>query len=686
MVKKRDSRRKDLETETSQALSRRDFFTKGAAVGVGAAVLGSSVAEAQQAPAAPITWHYEADVVVLGAGSVGLIAALRAQQLGSTVLIVEQNFDAGGKLVHSGGITSLGGGDPIQQRDVAALDPQGLGLTAPVLPKEDMTDNIELLFTDMTDWSVADSAAYPTYRYNDREQHRAWADNAPATRQFMMDNYVRFARISTTHEGGGMSKARAALGMLKLAEKTDIKAGTLSRADAGDEERNSLFNPSNGGPVSSGTSVGAPGWITGGFAIARSLEFSAREKGIKFLMHRHMDTLIREQPNSGRVIGVTASYTPRMNPETGQRLEGYFQNGNIDERAPTINIRARKAVIIGTGGMMGNVVLRTMNDPRMSEPSIQVGDALMGPLHEDGSGILAAMRLGAVLSGMSQSHQHRLGSPLLQPVLGTSQRYEATFPGHPVFLFVKSKGISIGNGGWEHVINVNQVGKRFYNESAIAASFGNAKYPPGSDGTRKPFTPLDWRNSSIAQIKTMFNRSAASDAALAMNEGSKAPDFAPGPTWAIFDAAAVKRTDWPVRYPYIAEPSDGFFVKADTIAELAKKMMTNPFQKVPLKYLEETIARYNSLADKGKDDDFEKPVMHPINTPPFYAAIVPIYVNDSYGGLRINGKRQVVDVKGAVIPGLYAGGEASGGGRQHGIGRATVDGYIAATNAVRETA
>jgi predicted oxidoreductase len=76
--------------------------------------------------------------------------------------------------------------------------------------------------------------------------------------------------------------------------------------------------------------------------------------------------------------------------------------------------------------------------------------------------------------------------------------------------------------------------------------------------------------------------------------------------------------------------------------------------------------------------------MHKIDTAPFYAAIIPMTVNDSYGGLRINGKAQVVDLNGQVIPGLYAGGEASGGGKQHGIGRATVQGYIAATHAVEE--
>jgi fumarate reductase flavoprotein subunit len=171
---------------------------------------------------------------------------------------------------------------------------------------------------------------------------------------------------------------------------------------------------------------------------------------------------------------------------------------------------------------------------------------------------------------------------------------------------------------------------------------------------------------------------------MAMNEGSRAPQFNPGPVWAIFDQAAVDRGGWQLRHPFIADPPDGYFLKADTLAELARAVVMNPHQHMPLKYLEATVTRYNAQAAAGKDDDFEKPVMHRIDKPPFYAAIIPMAVNDSYGGLRINGKAQVVDISGQVIAGLYAGGEASGGGRQHGIGRATVHGYIAATNAVGE--
>src|SRR5215510_2920965 len=103
-------RKRDV--EHVNALSRREFVT-GSAAGVGATVL-SGPALAQESPSGPtaIRWNYEADVVVLGSGCVGLHAAVRARDLGASVIVLEQNFDVGGKLVHSGGWTSLGGGDP----------------------------------------------------------------------------------------------------------------------------------------------------------------------------------------------------------------------------------------------------------------------------------------------------------------------------------------------------------------------------------------------------------------------------------------------------------------------------------------------------------------------------------------------------------------------------------------------
>src|SRR5260221_11503598 len=105
----------------------------------------------------------------------------------------------------------------------------------------------------------------------------------------------------------------------------------------------------------------------------------------------------------------------------------------------------------------------------------------------------------------------------------------------------------------------------------------------------------------------------------------------------------------------MAEPPDGCFHKADTRAELAKKVTGHPYQKMPLKYLEETGARYNAFADKGADEDFEKPVLHRIDTPPFYAAGASIRGLDSYGGLRIKRKAQVLNTQGESLPDLYTG-------------------------------
>jgi hypothetical protein len=103
-----------------------------------------------------------------------------------------------------------------------------------------------------------------------------------------------------------------------------------------------------------------------------------------------------------------------------------------------------------------------------------------------------------------------------------------------------------------------------------------------------------------------------------MNEGSRAPDYSSGPVWAIFDQAAVDANGWKLRHPYIADPPNGTFFKADTIAELARLVVGNRFQRMPLKYLEQTVARFNGFVAAGKDTDFEKAAMHRIDKAPFH--------------------------------------------------------------------
>ena len=125
-------------------------------------------------------------------------------------------------------------------------------------------------------------------------------------------------------------------------------------------------------------------------------------------------------------------------------------------------------------------------------------------------------------------------------------------PGHPAFEFIGSFGINIGTAGWEYIIAVNQVGKRFHDEISTGAErSAEAKYPLGSAGTNRPFTPLDWRNASVKHVRLRYISGPGSDAAMAMNEGSRAPDYSSGPVWAIFDQAAVDANGWQLRHPYI---------------------------------------------------------------------------------------------------------------------------------------
>jgi hypothetical protein len=693
MAKKRDTKPEERKSLDSTSVSRRDFLKQGVVVGVGATALGGCAAtpSTQGTSADGIKWDYEADVVVIGAGCSGLPCAIRARDAGLDVLVIDQNFDVGGKMLHSGGQVALGGGDPCQLRDIAGQgDKEGFIKVPPLHKPEDMTEDTDFLFRDITDWSVLDAGANAPYRYNERELHRAWADNCPATRQFLMDNYVRFTRIQGTHQTGGISRARRATTFLMLGDKTDIKAGTVTRQDAGIAGKSSShFAPRF---MASAAKWAAPGAVWNGAALTRCLEFSAREKGVRFMLNRRMTEIIREQPFSGRVVGVRASYTPRFTPGTKTRMESYAQNSNIDERRATISIRARRAVMIGSGGHAANPEFRSMFYPAFNEPAfVSSGWALLGPHGQDASGIIAGMRIGANLAGMQQN----LGTSASYHIptrLATRDTYTDMLPGHPAFPFRGSTGITLGTSAYEHLIAVNQVGKRFYNEMDIAKRYGTPVWPGGprvgAPNHSLKHVQCDWRNCHPSWIKQMYNGYPALHAAMAMNEGSKPPHYYSGPLWAIFDAGTLERDKWNINPPFTAD--NGYFFSADTIEELARKIEKgHEFQRVPLSQLAETVRKWNSYVDAGADPDFGRgkdAPMHKIEKPPFYAAAVCPVWHDSYGGLRINGKMQVIDTQGAVIPGLYCGGEASGGGQQHGLGRALVQGYVAGGQIVQERA
>ena len=72
-----------------------------------------------------------------------------------------------------------------------------------------------------------------------------------------------------------------------------------------------------------------------------------------------------------------------------------------------------------------------------------------------------------------------------------------------------------------------------------------------------------------------------------------------------------------------------------------------------------------------------------IDKPPFYAAWSTPIVHDALTGLRTNTNAEVMDTRGAVIPGLYCAGESQGGFAQHGLCRSMVFGRIAGRHAAQ---
>jgi hypothetical protein len=610
-----------MDEKEKQGISRRDFVklaSVGAAAIAGTGVLSPLAAQAQgTAPVIPTKWDLEADVVVIGSGAMGIPAAIRAADAGASVIVVDTNYDIGGHAIVSGGNTPLGGGTSAQK-------------------KYKIEDSPDVLFRDLTDWSIVEVNGMPEYRYNDRGVQRALADNEAPTYEFLVANGVEFV------------------------DQTPDNAGAHALGLSAKRENHTIWGK--------GQSLESPAGA-GGTNLMRPLEASARKKGVKFLLNYHMDTLFREKPDSGKVLGIQASYTPTILPGTTTPLKSFRTDGNIDMSTKTVTVRAKKAVIIGTGGSTGNVNFRRMFDPRLTEEFPLAADEFSP---QDASGELAAMAIGASLWGTANQTFDRNGALRKRPIIGTRTNYIGWTKNSPLFPKVGASGVSVRN--WQDAIIVNQVGKRFYNEMEDG-------YPSGTyHGFLNPYVPGDWRNA--ARIK--YTPMNYPDAALAINEGSTAPDYAAGPQWAIFDAEAVKREKWNLAPP--ATHPDYFF-SAKTLAELAALLTRNPYQKVkmPAANLEETVKRYNQMVDLGVDPDFAKPSPRfNIETAPFYAAWATLTVHDTYAGLRINMKCQVMDMKGQVIPGLYCGGESAAGCSQHGLGRCVTQGYIAGKEATNE--
>jgi hypothetical protein len=567
-------------------------------------------------------WDLEADILVIGSGAAGLPAAIKAVEGGASVIVVETNYDVGGHAILSGGHMALGGGTSAQK-------------------KYGIADSPDTVFSDLTDWSIVQPNGSPDYRYNDRAVMRAFADHCAPTFEFLLANGVEFT------------------------DKAPDNHGASTTGNSAPRENHAFWTK--------GAGLESPN-AAAGTGVIRPLAASARAKGVRFLLNYKMTSLIREpstEKKSGRVIGITAQYTPRIMPGKTTPLKSFRSEGNIERAQPTMSLRAKRAVIITTGGSTSDINFRRMFDPRLTSV-IQVGGEPYS--YQDASGELAAMAIGASLWGLANQTLENGATMRTQRALATKYNYTTWKVESPIFPLVRATGFNVKD--WQDLILVNQVGKRFYDETKGDVPHGNLGHQIN------PYTPNDHRNAeNVKFTPTKYN---FTHAALAMNEYSDPPDYCAGPVWAIFDADAVQREGWKVVPPYV-DP-DGYFFSGNTLAELAAAIK-NEYQARPMKgeILQATVDRYNSMVDRGEDIDFGKPAPKcKIQNPPFYAAWGTVVVHDTRAGLRINAKCQVLDMKAEVIPGLYCAGESAGGFNQHGMGRCATQGYISGINAAAE--
>jgi hypothetical protein len=588
--------------KTGSGLTRRSFV-KRTTVGATAAVLtGVAIPDVAAQTPSGRRWDREADVVVIGSGATGLPAAIAAREAGASVIVVEANLDVGGHAIVSNANVALGGGTSLQK-------------------KYGVVDSPDLLYSDLTDWSVVQPSGFPDYRYNDRELIRAYADESANTYEFLVKHGVVFFDAAPDN-GGAVQTGNSAL----REHHVDPQDFPLVRTGL-------MIPPQNRRSGSDG-----------GAGFIRPLEATARKLGVTILLKHRMTSIIREHPTSGRVTGVT-----------------------VDAEGKSLAIRARKGVVIGTGGSTGNVNFRRIFDPRLTEE--YCGNAGEPWTAQDASGEIAAMAVGASLWGTANESSETAYHVMKPSRIGCQYNYSSLLwePTSPHFHLARATGLSVAN--YNDLVMVNKTGRRFFDEAGRSYTWNNYNQ-------LKNYVPHSWRNMSSVQ----YNQACYTNAALAgqLNESVNGG----GPIWAIFDAEAVKREKWTVEPPYVDKAAKFFFAAA-SLEDLARAI-DNQYQKPPMSgaVLIETVRRYNSFVDSGVDEDFGKTTpTFKIQTPPFYAAWATPVVHDCRVGLRINGKSEVVDMQGRVIAGLYCGGESAGGFGQHGIARCVVQGRLAGMNA-----
>jgi succinate dehydrogenase/fumarate reductase flavoprotein subunit len=314
--------------------------------------------------------------------------------------------------------------------------------------------------------------------------------------------------------------------------------------------------------------------------------------------------------------------------------DGRVAGLELESDGQTTSVIAR-SVVLACGGFEWNVDLW-----RRFQPGTLAQHC--SPPHNEGDALVMAQELGADLANMNEAW--------LYPGFAIpGEEHE----GLPVSRWV------IGERTLPHSLVVNRYGERFTNEGA--------------------------------------NYNDMAKALLAFDPGTFEPRNLPA--WCIFDAQYRRR--YPVMTVMPRDPDPDWLTRFESLESLAAGL------GIDGERLKSSVNRFNGFAAAGKDEDFGRgesayerwlgdpngphPCLGAVEEPPFYVLPIHLAAAGTKGGPRTNSNGQVLHVRGDVIPGLYAAGNAmagvSGPGYYGGggtIGLAMTWGYICGIHAAQE--
>lgn len=323
---------------------------------------------------------------------------------------------------------------------------------------------------------------------------------------------------------------------------------------------------------------------------------------------------------------------PRVEHRAQELLldDGRVTGVRVDTPDGERHLTARRGVVLATGGFEWNedYTRAFLRGPMTHPVSVRTNT---------GDGLRMAMRAGAMLGNMREAWW----TPVAELPAGLTD---------PM-----NRMMIAGDRSRPRAIMINRSGRRFTNEAANYNAFGGA------------FHQEDVSRFAYANL----------------------------PCWLVFDHEYVRRygvLEW-----YRPGDVPDWIVRADTLAALAAEL------DVPATALEETVERWNGQVAAGRDPDFGrgdsahdrwwgdaeckgqvKATLGPLDEAPYYAVPVRSGALGTKGGPVVDGDARVIDLDGAVIPGLYAAGNvmASPFGMTYGgpggtLGPAMTFGYLA---------